>query len=420
MNPSLPSKIGYVVKRYPRFSETFIVNEILAHEAAGRSLEIFSLGSCTDTHFQNAISQVRAPVNYLPAESPKSADFWRTMQQAAALLPGGWEAFEALRGENIRELNQALVLALHVRERNIRHLHAHFATTPTAIVQMAARLAGVSHSFTAHAKDIFHESVDDADLARKLRRAGAVITVSDFNFKYLTERFGADARHLVRLFNGIDLANFPYADLAVRPPRILAVGRLVEKKGFDVLIAACAELVRRGVAFQCDIVGVGEMESALAGQIAGANLSERVRLLGSRPLREVGALMQGAAALAAPCVVGGNGDRDGLPTVLLEAMALGTPCVSTDVTGIPEVLRHGETGLLVPQRDPLALADALERLLADATLRSGLARAARGLIEAEFDIVRNAARQRAIFDRCMAQQTGSVPARMPASEGVLA
>ena len=125
MNP--PAKIAYVVKRYPRFSETFIVNEILAHEAAGQALEIFSLGPCSDTHFQNAISLVRAPVTYLPAEAPKSADLWRAMQDVAAKLPGGWAALDAARGELIRDVNQALVLVLMARQRGITHLHAHFA-----------------------------------------------------------------------------------------------------------------------------------------------------------------------------------------------------------------------------------------------------------------------------------------------------
>ena len=228
--------------------------------------------------------------------------------------------------------------------------------------------------------------------------------MSDFNLQYLREQFGEAARNVVRLFNGIDLSLFPYVEPAARPPRIVAVGRLVAKKGFEVLVAACAELARRNVEFRCEIAGVGEMAAALTGQISAAELGARVQLLGPRPLREIISLVQNSAVLAAPCVVGSNGDRDGLPTVLLEAMALGTPCVSTDVTGIPEVLRHDETGLLTPQRDPLALADALHRLLNDAALRVRLAAAARKLIEAEFDITRNAARQRQIFDRCAGRQ----------------
>jgi glycosyltransferase involved in cell wall biosynthesis len=397
MNVSPPKKTAYVLKRYPRFSETFIVNEILAHEAAGRELEIFSLGPCLDTHFQNAISLVRAPVSYLPAEAPKSADFWRALQDAAAAA-GGSAALDAVRGEEVREVHQALVLAAAARQRGIGHLHAHFATSAVTVARLAARLAGLPYSFTAHAKDIFHENVSPEELRVKLRDAAAVITVSDFNARHLREHFGDDAGNVTRLYNGLDLAQFPFLEPAVRPPRIIAVGRLVEKKGFDVLVDACAELGRRGVTFTCAIAGTGECEAALRAQIVTRNLSGHVELLGPRPQRDIIALVQGAAALAAPCEVGNDGDRDGLPTVLLEAMALGTPCVATDVTGIPEVVRPNDTGLLVSQRDAVALAGALQRLLADAGMRVRLARAARRLIETEFDITRNAARLRAIFD----------------------
>src|SRR5205823_4150700 len=149
-----------------------------------------------------------------------------------------------------------------------------------------------------------------------------------------------------------ELGSFPFAEPRERPPRIVAVGRLVEKKGFTTLVDACAILLRRGAEFECNIIGEGELESALAKQIESLGLSNRVKLLGPQPQREVIRHIRNAAALAAPCVLGSDGNRDGLPTVLLEAMALGTACVSTDVTGIPEVLHHEKTGLLVPQNDP--------------------------------------------------------------------
>src|SRR5262249_16325102 len=158
-----------------------------------------------------------------------------------------------------------------------------------------------------------------------------------------------------------------------RPPRIVAVGRLVEKKGFEDLVDACAILAERGRDFECRIVGTGELEAQLAARIAARGLAGRVVLVGPRPLDEVAREVQGAAALAAACVVGSDGNRDGLPTTLLEAMALGTPCVATDVTGIPEVVRDGETGILVPQHDPTALAAALAYLLDDPEARVRLA-----------------------------------------------
>ncbi|MDQ3349466.1 MAG: glycosyltransferase [Acidobacteriota bacterium] len=388
------ARIGYVVKRYPRFSETFIVNEILAHEAAGLDVEIFSLRPPVDTHFQDALARVRAGVTYLPDKSVRTGDFWSAVEGAGALLPGVWATLAAAAGEDGLDVYQALLLARHARERGITHLHAHFASSATSVARLAARFAGLPYSFTAHAKDIFHESVRPDDLGRKLADAASVVTVSDYNLAYLNDTFGAAAARVERVYNGLDLARFPYDAPLDRPARIIAVGRIVEKKGFDVLVDACGLLARRGVRFTCQIVGGGELEVDVRARIGKHELENYVELLGPRPQQEVIHLVQGAAAFAAPCVDGSDGNRDGLPTVLLEAMALGTPCVSTDVTGIPEVLHHEETGLLVAQRDPHALADALERLLTDVALSVRLAEQARQLIAGDFDIHRNAARMR--------------------------
>lgn len=391
-------KIGYVVKRYPRYSETFIVNEILAHEAAGLELEIFSLLPPEDGHFQDAISRVRASVVYLPAKGLKVGDFWSTLDGAGEVLPDLWGSLEEARGGDVRYVYQAVVLAREVRLRGITHLHAHFATAATTVARLAARFAGVPYTLTAHAKDIFHESVRPEDLRRKLGDAAAVITVSDYNLEYLRERYGRAAEKVRRIYNGLDLERFPYEEPRGRAPEIVAVGRLVEKKGFADLISACSLLRERGVDFRCRILGLGELETELRSSVERLGLGDRVELPGPRPQSALIEAVKGAAVFAAPCVVGRDGNRDGLPTVLLEAMALGTPCVSTDVTGIPEVLRDGETGLMVPQHDPAALAAALERLLGDPALRVGLARRARWLVEAEFDVHRNATLLRGLFE----------------------
>ena len=391
-------RIGYVLKRYPRYSETFIVNEILAHETAGLQIEIFSLRPPEDTHFQDAIARVRAPVHYLSATGLKALDFWTALEQAGQVLPGVWAALEAAQGEDVDQVYQAVLLAHQVRLKGIGHLHAHFATSATSVARLAACFARVPYTFTAHAKDIFHESVRPDDLRRKLRDAAAVITVSDYNVAYLRQTYGPAAAQIQRIYNGLDLERFPYAAPQDRPPRIVAVGRLVEKKGFADLIEACALLAGRGCRFSCQIIGVGELEANLQTHIERLGLRASVELIGPRPQSEVIWNVQSAAVLAAPCVVGQDNNRDGLPTVLLEAMALGTPCISTDVTGIPEALRDEETGLRVPQHDPAALAAAIEQLLSDPGLRVRLAVQARRQIEAKFDSQRNAARLRQVFD----------------------
>jgi glycosyltransferase involved in cell wall biosynthesis len=397
MSPSdLAGRVGYVTKVYPRFSETFVVTEILAHEAAGLDVEIFSLRPPVDPRFHASLSEVRAPVTYLD-RAEKPGDVWSALREARPRLPGLAGELDALLAADVRDAVQAVALAQAVRARGIVHLHAHFASSAASVARLAARLAGVPYTFTAHAKDVFHAGVDHDDLRRKLAGAAATVTVSDFNLAHLRATFGRDAARAVRVYNGLDLARFPYADPGARPPTVVSVGRLVEKKGMDVLVDACALLAERGVDLRCVIVGGGELEAGLRAQVAARRLDGRVTLLGPQPQDTVRRVVASAAAFAAPCVVGADGNRDGLPTVLLEAMALGTPCVSTDVTGIPEVLRDGDTGLAVPQRDPAALAAALERLLADAALRVRLARRARALVAAEFDATRQAARLRRHF-----------------------
>jgi colanic acid/amylovoran biosynthesis glycosyltransferase len=414
-----PGCVGFVVRRYPRYSETFIVREILAHEEAGLAVEIFSLRPPIDRHFQDLIGRVKAPVNYLclPAEGLIAEElasatltvsyFWRALAEAGEILPGLWAALEEARHEEPRNVYQAVLLARAVRTRGISHLHATFASDAATVARHAARFAGVSYGLTARAKDIFHENVQPDDLSRKFRDAAGVVTVSDYHLEYLRKTFGAPAGRVQRIYNGLDLDEFPYRAPHDRPPLILAVGRLVEKKGFQDLLEACAILARRGRQFRCRLIGSGALKDALSERIDALGLKGRVELIGPRPQCQVIEEMRQAAVLAAPCVIGKDGDRDGLPNVIQEALALGTPVVSTDVTGIPEVVRDGDTGLTVPQHDPPALAAAIERLLYDPELRVRLAERARRFIEQEFDIRCNTARRRAIFRSPPGARAGS-------------
>jgi glycosyltransferase involved in cell wall biosynthesis len=297
---------------------------------------------------------------------------------------------------------QAIVVALACRDRGIAHLHAHFGTVSTSVARLAAALAGIGYSFTAHAKDIYFDYDEPQHLDIKIRDAAQVVTVSDYNVNHLREHFAEDAPKIRRIYNGLDLKRFDHSPPQAGARDILAVGRLVEKKGFHILIEAMRILLDRGREVSCRIVGHGEEHENLALQIRDSGLEDAVRLAGPLSQGSVVEAMRSAAVLACPCVVGGDGNRDGLPTVLLEAMALGLPCVATDVTGIPELVRDGETGLLVPEGDPEALADALGRILDDVDLRRELSRSARALIERDFDVERSAADLREVFRSGMA------------------
>ena len=406
MPPADPGRVAYVCKMYPRLAETFILNEILAHEQSGLELEIFSLRMPADGRFHRDLGRVRAQTTYLPGPSVKAEHFWTALGRARRTLPHGQRVLEIAEGADAVSLHQAIALAEAVRERGITHIHAHFATAATTVARLASKLAGVPYSFTAHAKDIYHESVEDADLGRKLRDAAAVVTVSDFNLAYLRDRFGENADRVQRIYNGLDLDQFSYSPPRGRPPVIIGVGRLVEKKGFADLVDACAILKDRGREFECEIIGGGVLRKDLDKQVAALGVGDCVHLLGPITRDEVSQRVRRAALMAVPCVVSANGNRDGMPTVLLETMALGTPCIATAVTGIPEIVRDDQTGLITPQHDPASLADAIERLLDDEALGERLATNARQLVEQEFDIHRNTVTMRALF------RTG-MPSRAP-------
>jgi colanic acid/amylovoran biosynthesis glycosyltransferase len=403
-SPLEKPRIGYVMKRYPRYSETFIVNEILEHERAGLPIEIFALRPVRETHFQDALAAVRAPVTYLSDDNRRSRRLWALITEARARLPGFWKRLDTLVGPEgnaaepaTEDLMQTIDLALHAHERGLTHLHAHFGTLAATVTRGAAHLARIPYSVTLHAKDIYHESVDPTVMRRILSEAAAVVTVSDYNRMHLEATYGDAASGVTRIYNGLDLTRFDLMPTTRAGDAILAVGRLVEKKGFDVLIDACAILRERGVRFRCRIVGDGVDGASLRDRIERLDLGSLVQLEGPRPHANLIGLFREAAVFVAPCIVAADGDRDGLPTVLLEAIALGTPCVSTAVTGIPELVHDGETGLCVPPRDPEALADALERMLADPDLGARLATRARARVEQAFDIRRNAARLRDVF-----------------------
>ena len=405
--PGPPGRVGYVVKSYPRFSETFIVREILAREAAGEAITIASLRPPRDPRFHSALAQVQAPVAWIPHHHRTLEATWaalRTLREAGvALTP---TALEALFDEEPAVAAQGAQLAAWALEQGVCHLHSHFASVSGRTARLAHHLTGIPWTLTAHAKDIFHQDNDPARLVPVLTEVDAVVAVSDMTADWI--RTLAPRARVRRIYNGLEVDEIRWSSPLHRPRTIVSVGRLVEKKGLPDLLAAVALLRDRGVACTLELAGDGPVRPQLEELIDRLALRDRVALLGPLPQHDVLALIASGAVFAAPCVVASDGDRDGLPTVILESMALGTPVVATPVAGIPEAVEHGSSGLLVGERDVDALAAALEALLDDAEARVRYAVAARARIEERFDVVGQAAALRAL--------TAEAGARAPADQ----
>lgn len=394
-DPATAHRVGYVVKVYPRFSETFVVTEVLAREAAGEDLAIFALRPTTDARFHPELALVQAPVQHLP-KPHKLSEAWGVLARAEAELPGFAERLASITGLLARldpaDAVQGMELALRARREGITHLHAHFASLAARVARVASALSGIPYSVTTHAKDLFHEDVD-ADLLRDvLVHADHVVAISEYNRQHLIGVFPEIAAHTVLVRNGLELDRFPYRDPAPvgTTLKVAAVGRLVEKKGFADLVEAARRLRADGVSLEVRIAGDGELRPQLERQIAAAELAGTVTLLGPRSQAEIRDLLRWADVMAAPCVVGADGNADGLPTVLLEAMAVGVPCVATAVTGIPEAVRPegpegAATGILLAPGDVPALAEALAAVADPVFPRVEVARAARVLVEERFD-----------------------------------
>jgi glycosyltransferase involved in cell wall biosynthesis len=396
VHPAASGRVGYVLKMYPRFSETFIVSEILAREANGESLAIFSLRPPIDPRFHPELARVSAPVSYIGRPS-KPSTLWLALRDATAQHPVLADRIAAalpeLLAAEVDDAVQSVILAQRVLDAGITHLHAHFASMATTIARLTSLLTGIPYSFTAHAKDLFHHDVDPVDVAAKLRDAHHTVTVSDYNVDYLRRLHPAAVKRLHLVHNGLELTRFPFREHTPIPDgrstattlHVVAVGRLVEKKGFALLIDVAARLRSEGMHLRVSIVGDGEHRARLTAQISELGLDNTVRLLGSLPQNDVSAVVARADVFVAPCIVGLDGNADGLPTVILEAMALGVPCIGTDVTGLPEVIRDGDTGVLCRSDNRDDLHSALLRVTGPGFDSAGVTLRARQLVEAEFD-----------------------------------
>ena len=387
----------FVLKGYPRLSETFIAEEILGLERRGFDIRIVALRRPTDDRIHPVHRDIRAPVAYLPEylhDAPlRVLGAWWRVRRRPGYGAARRQFLADLRRDptrnRLRRFGQALVLADEM-PGGAAHLHAHFIHTPASVVAYAALLAGLPWTCSAHAKDIWTSA--DWDLAGKLAAARWTVTCTRTGRDRLDALSPPDRP--VRLnYHGLALDRFrplpllrPRRDggAAGDPVRLLAVGRAVEKKGFDLLVEALARLPRDRH-WRLVHVGGGPALAGLKARAAAAGIAERIAWLGPRDQAAVLQHYREADLFVLPCRVTGDGDRDGLPNVLVEAQSQGLACLSTEVGGVPELIEDGVNGRLVPPDDPRALADALGTLIGDPDRRRAFGRAGQQRVACDFD-----------------------------------
>ena len=439
-------EIAYVLKAFGRTSETFITNEIHLLESLGAKLRIFSIKRLESQRRHGVIGRITSPVIFLPEAEPVNEmgflkwlclvlpRFALVHLKLFSLRPLNYllTLIEALRfcfryrsrrfvpkKVFVKEFLQAGYIALEAMEAGmIRHLHAHFCHGATTVTMFASRLSGLPFSFTAHAKDIYLGELNPGDLLPlKMSRAKFVVTCTGANHRHL-EAMCPPHTPLHTIYHGLDTSLFePSEEISTassserQVPLILSVGRIVEKKGFNYLLKACHRLRRQGREFKCLIVGGADKYSETIERLIGElQLKDVVTVQSSVTQEELKRIYERATVFALPCLVTDNGDRDGIPNVLVEAMAMKLPVVSTNISGIPELVQSGVNGLLVPSKDDARLAEAIAALLDNPGLRRRLGEAARARVIHAFDSKRNSVFLKNLFVECLNAQAGVVAA----------
>ena len=429
--PTAPGQVTYVLKGYPRLSEVFITSEIYRLERLGVPLRLFVLKAADEDVQHDVVRRVRVTPDYLQQTTSLSGArvpswlranlgaFRPALLRTARRHPVGTvraagQAFaQAVRARRgflaaprkiyLKEFLLAVDLADRLADSgNVLRLHAHFAHGTTTVTWLASTITGIPFSFTGHAKDIYTEELNPAGLLRrKLDAASFVVTCTEANRTHLASLGSRTPVHVV--YHGLNADFEPLVAAGVqrvKPPRIrlLAVGRLVRKKGLDTFVDACAVLRQRGVDFEAVIAGEpGDHEPEVRARVAESGLEDRVSFLG--PLTQSGLFeeYQRATVFALPCRILEDGDRDGIPNVLMEAMACRLPVVTTGVSGITELVRDEVNGLIVAPDRPNDLADALHRLVKDPELARRLAERGRSTIAERFDASTTAARMASLL-----------------------
>ncbi|HYB11046.1 MAG TPA: glycosyltransferase family 4 protein [Alphaproteobacteria bacterium] len=389
--------IAVIVKGYPRLSETFIADELRGLERCGFDIRIVSLRRPTDSTIHPVHREIAAPVLYLPEylhDAPARVfRAWRVIKS----LPGYGDARGAWLADlkrdpsrnRTRRFGQAVVLA-HELSPDVEHLHAHFLHTPASVARYASLILGLPWSCSAHAKDIW--TSPEWEKRDKLRSLEWLVTCTRAGAEHLAA-LASEADKVELVYHGLDLVSFPPPSTqnssrdgrdAANPVRILSVGRLVEKKGYADLLAALAALPS-GLNWRLAHVGGGPLLRELKRHAARVGIGERIEWLGALPRDEVLDQYRRSDLFVLASRVSKDGDRDGLPNVLVEAASQGLACVSTTAGAARELIEPGANGLLVAPGNPIELSKALERLIREPALRAHFGAAAQRRVRIAFD-----------------------------------
>ncbi len=399
-----PVRIAYIAPQIGALSTTFVYRDIEGLRAQGLEVAVFSVQRPDESVLSEEARPFIGETQYLYDHGTaaflaaalrqafhRPGRFMRTLGACLHDLAFAETPRPADRPKFLWHFLAGCLLAERLDAADAMHIHCNFAHTPAGIAMYAALLRGIPFSFLCHAHDIF---VHATAMREKTARAAFGMCSSRYNLRFLADSKGCDETKLDVMRTGLDLRRFTLRSPGPvsKPFRFLSVGRLVEKKGFPVFFDALALLAQKGRDFQADVVGGGPMEQVLREQVERLGLADRIHLAGPQPQEPVRQYYNEADAFVLACLEAGNRDMDGTPIVLIEAMALGVPVISTPVSGNPELIASGVSGLLVPPDDVQSLAKAMERLMDDPALARLLAENARGAVESGFDLDSNIAR----------------------------
>ncbi|WP_428243557.1 glycosyltransferase [Gynuella sp.] len=414
-DPELSVKIAYLAPEIPALSATFVYNEILCLQHLGTEVVPFSIHRPKAEASESAVQDLKSVTRYLYERTKTKV----AIAHLRLLLtyPGAYiKGFGTLIKDmiSLRLLTRgalglayrfffAAALADELRRVRAQHLHVHFAHVPTDVAMYAAVLAGISFSVTAHANDLFERGWL---LKEKVRRSAFFATISEFNVRFLKDK-GADMSRVTVVRCGVDDEQFlapARAESLHATPVIGVIGRLVEKKGIDTLIEAISLLKQRGHIVELQIAGSGPLEAFFRQRVDQLGIADNVTFLGAIAHDQVADFLRSLDLFVLPCKQDSNGDMDGIPVVLMEAMLSGVPVISTKISGIPELVIHNETGLLAEPDDAESLAGAVEKFLQQPALGQQLSSQAVHIVQNEFSLSANARKLNHLFHQVVVRR----------------